>query len=243
MANGRGWRYPEIFRRMAVERFKCCENIEWLAKELGVPRQTLYRWHDELERSQDGEEPPTEKSRESRLEAARAAGLASWHPRPHPGRNVAAEQPVGLRLPADFKIPHSQRFEFEYEKAQLLKILEAGWNARTADAWKPRAKSSIDEYCKSSAPKYEIWSSGKIWMSSPAGYSCFAEDFEKSTFRRRISRRLDPRRSPRRPARKKARFSGSHKPTGRERQSLDGCGTLDPSGHLETAALVLALAM
>ena len=67
----------------------------------------------------------------------RAAGLASWHLRPHPGRNVAAEQPVGLRLPADFKIPHSQRFEFEYEKAQLLKILEAGWNARTADAWKP----------------------------------------------------------------------------------------------------------
>jgi len=43
MANGRGWRYPEIFRRMAVERFKCCENIEWLAKELGVPRQTLSR--------------------------------------------------------------------------------------------------------------------------------------------------------------------------------------------------------
>jgi transposase-like protein len=67
MANGRRWRYPEIFRRMAVERFKCCENIEWLAKELGVPRQTLYRWHDELERSQDGEEPPTERSRESRL--------------------------------------------------------------------------------------------------------------------------------------------------------------------------------
>jgi hypothetical protein len=34
------------------------------------------------------------------------------------------------------KIPHSQRFEFAYEKAQLLKILEADWNARTA-AWKP----------------------------------------------------------------------------------------------------------
>jgi transposase-like protein len=67
MANGRGWRCSEIFRRMAVERFKCCENIEWLAKELGVPWQTLYRWHDALERSQDGEEPPTEKSRESRL--------------------------------------------------------------------------------------------------------------------------------------------------------------------------------
>jgi hypothetical protein len=37
------------------------------------------------------------------------------------------EQPVGLRLPTGFKIPHSQRFEFAYEKAQLLKILEADW--------------------------------------------------------------------------------------------------------------------
>jgi hypothetical protein len=36
MANGRGWRYPEDFRCMAVERFKNCENIEWLAKELVV---------------------------------------------------------------------------------------------------------------------------------------------------------------------------------------------------------------
>ena len=44
MANGRGWRYPEIFRRMAVERFKSCENIEWLAKELGVPRQFADRY-------------------------------------------------------------------------------------------------------------------------------------------------------------------------------------------------------
>ena len=49
MANGRGRRYPENFRRTAVERFKCCENIEWLAKELGVPQQTLYRWYEESE--------------------------------------------------------------------------------------------------------------------------------------------------------------------------------------------------
>jgi hypothetical protein len=49
LINRRGWRYPESFRRTAVERFKCCENIEWLAKELGVPRQTLYRWHEESE--------------------------------------------------------------------------------------------------------------------------------------------------------------------------------------------------
>src|ERR1700723_553212 len=53
--------------------------------------------------------------------------LVGWFP----------EQPVGLRLPAGFKIPHSQRFEFAYEKAQLLKILEADWNARTADASNP----------------------------------------------------------------------------------------------------------
>jgi hypothetical protein len=53
--------------------------------------------------------------------------LVDWFP----------EQPVGLRLPAGFKIPHSQRFDFAHEKEQLLKILEADANARTAAAWKP----------------------------------------------------------------------------------------------------------
>jgi hypothetical protein len=53
--------------------------------------------------------------------------LVDWFP----------EQPVGLRLPTGFKIPPTQRFDFAYEQAQLLKILEADWNARTADAWKP----------------------------------------------------------------------------------------------------------
>jgi hypothetical protein len=67
MINRRAWRYPEGFRQMAVERFRCCENIVLLAKELDVPRQTLYRWFDESERMDVGEEPVTEKSRESRL--------------------------------------------------------------------------------------------------------------------------------------------------------------------------------
>jgi transposase len=67
MSNRRGWQYSEDFRRMAVERFKCCENIEWLAKELGVPGQTLYRWHEESERNAEEGEPIPEKSRESRL--------------------------------------------------------------------------------------------------------------------------------------------------------------------------------
>jgi len=52
---------------MAVERFKCCENIEHLAKELGVARQTLYRWHDKSECADAGEDTVLEKSRESRL--------------------------------------------------------------------------------------------------------------------------------------------------------------------------------
>ena len=63
----RRWRYPEDFRRMAVERFKCCENIWWLAKELGVPRQTSYRWHEESQRTASEGEPIPEKCRESRL--------------------------------------------------------------------------------------------------------------------------------------------------------------------------------
>jgi hypothetical protein len=53
--------------------------------------------------------------------------LVDWYP----------EQPVGLRLPNGFKVPHAQRFEFAYEKTQLLEILEADWNAKTADAWQP----------------------------------------------------------------------------------------------------------
>ena len=122
MANGRGWRYPEDFRRMAVARFKCRENIEWLAKELGVPRQTLYRWHEESQQAEVGEEQITEKSRESRLRreiadlkrlladkklevdffkgalqksrfnAAGGTALESRHLRPHPGRNVTARR-------------------------------------------------------------------------------------------------------------------------------------------------------
>jgi hypothetical protein len=44
---------------------------------------------------------------------------------------------VGLRLPTGFKIPHSQRFEFAYERGQLLTLVETAWRARTDEAWKP----------------------------------------------------------------------------------------------------------
>ena len=67
--------------------------------------------------------------------------LVDWFP----------EQPVGLRLPAGFKIPSRATFAFDFEKAQLLKILEAAWNARTADAWKPHpmfGKMTVKEWGK-----------------------------------------------------------------------------------------------
>jgi transposase-like protein len=67
MNKGKVWRHPETFQRLAVERFKCCENIEHLARELGVARQTLYRWYKKSEGADEGQHTVLEKSRESRL--------------------------------------------------------------------------------------------------------------------------------------------------------------------------------
>jgi len=53
--------------------------------------------------------------------------LVDWFP----------EQPVGLRLPKGFKIPHTTQFEFDFEKQQLLKILDAVWHARSTTDWGP----------------------------------------------------------------------------------------------------------
>jgi predicted RNase H-like nuclease (RuvC/YqgF family) len=68
MNKGKVWRHPETFQRMAIERFKCCENIKHLGKELGVARQTLYRWHKKSECADEGQDAVLEKSRESRLQ-------------------------------------------------------------------------------------------------------------------------------------------------------------------------------
>ncbi len=67
MKKGKVWRHPETFQQMAVERFKCCENIKHLANELGVARQTLYRWYKKSECAEEGEDPVLAKSRESRF--------------------------------------------------------------------------------------------------------------------------------------------------------------------------------
>jgi hypothetical protein len=53
--------------------------------------------------------------------------LVDWFP----------EQPVGLRLPKGFKIPHTAQFDFDFEKQQLLKILDSAWQARSAADWGP----------------------------------------------------------------------------------------------------------
>jgi hypothetical protein len=53
--------------------------------------------------------------------------LVDWFP----------EQPVGLQLPKGFKIRHTAKFDFDFEKQQLLKILDAAWHARSAADWGP----------------------------------------------------------------------------------------------------------
>jgi len=59
-------RYPQGFRKMAVERLKSCDNIVALSQELGVHRRLLYKWRDQLEPIEDGAGPPA-NSREREL--------------------------------------------------------------------------------------------------------------------------------------------------------------------------------
>jgi transposase-like protein len=47
-----------------------------LARELGIPRRTLYRWQDQLEPIDDGEAPPENvKERDLRIQLATAKRL------------------------------------------------------------------------------------------------------------------------------------------------------------------------
>src|SRR5580692_3426046 len=52
---------------MAVERLKRCENIVALSEELGVHRRLLYKWRDQLDPVDIGDESPPENPRESTL--------------------------------------------------------------------------------------------------------------------------------------------------------------------------------
>ncbi len=52
---------------MAVERLKACDNIVELSQELGVHRRLLYKWRDQFDPFDQGEEPLPGSSRESTL--------------------------------------------------------------------------------------------------------------------------------------------------------------------------------
>jgi transposase len=67
VAKRRVGRYPKKFRRMAVERLKTCDNIVELSQELGVHRRLLYKWRDQFDPFDLGEESPPGNSRESTL--------------------------------------------------------------------------------------------------------------------------------------------------------------------------------
>jgi transposase len=67
VAKRRVGRYPKEFRRMAVERLKTCDNIVELSQELGVHRRLLYKWRDQFDPFDPGEESPLGNSRESTL--------------------------------------------------------------------------------------------------------------------------------------------------------------------------------
>jgi len=60
-------RYPKEFRRRAVERLKNCNNIVALARELGVHRRLLYKWREQMDPAEVGEESAPQNSRESAL--------------------------------------------------------------------------------------------------------------------------------------------------------------------------------
>lgn len=55
----RKWdRWPAEFRQWAVERMKNCRNVKVLAKELGVGRQLLYVWKQQVEGQHKASEDP-----------------------------------------------------------------------------------------------------------------------------------------------------------------------------------------
>ena len=58
-------RYPEAFRKMAVERLKGCENVLALARELGVHQRLLYKWRDRLEPIDDAASGPPRAAADS----------------------------------------------------------------------------------------------------------------------------------------------------------------------------------
>src|SRR5579883_2310048 len=73
-------RRPEV-KRQALDRMRKATNISSLAKELGIPRRTLYAWRDEeLSRIEERKKKPRTREQELSQEVAQlkeALGQAS----------------------------------------------------------------------------------------------------------------------------------------------------------------------
>ncbi len=52
-------KYPQAFRKMAMERLKTCRNVTELSAELGIHRTQLYKWWDLMEPVDNGQDPPS----------------------------------------------------------------------------------------------------------------------------------------------------------------------------------------
>jgi transposase-like protein len=61
-------KYPRAFRERAVERMRGCKNVKELAKELGIHRNLLYSWRDQLSPQDRAEWEEREAGIQSRLE-------------------------------------------------------------------------------------------------------------------------------------------------------------------------------
>ena len=66
MGKRRVYKFPEEYRRMALERLKSCPSVTALSKELGIHRGLLYRWRNRMEPREEGPGPPV-ASREREL--------------------------------------------------------------------------------------------------------------------------------------------------------------------------------
>ena len=51
--------------------------------------------------------------------------------------DVLSEQPKGLQIPLNFKIPATKHFDFEHEKKLLLEIINKACNSNTIAKWGP----------------------------------------------------------------------------------------------------------
>ena len=52
-------KYPQAFRKMAMERLKTCKSVTELSVELGIHRTQLYKWRDQMEPVDNGQDPPS----------------------------------------------------------------------------------------------------------------------------------------------------------------------------------------